>query len=205
MSTPLNKLCGLIVDCSHSTAPDENEGYPLIHTPKLTLGANPRCSDFYERYQRIIDEYNREQDRTTIEATLEALTKLSEELSKEEQLFVREGFTNERQLAVFDMLYENGLTKSEIEQIKQLSRKLVDKIQEQVAQMVRWAKKPETRSMARTLIRDKPYQLLPQSYQDESKVAYRDVISSNYTQGLHNPMMAPIACIHSFQHSPVML
>ena len=89
---------------------------------------------------------------------------------------MREGFTNERQLAVFDMLYKDDLTKSEIEQIKQLSRELVDKIQERLAQMVRWTEKPETQSAVRTLIRDELYQLLPQSYPDESIAAYRDEI-----------------------------
>ena len=38
MSTPLNKLCELIVDCPHSTAPDEGEGYPLIRTPNVGPG-----------------------------------------------------------------------------------------------------------------------------------------------------------------------
>lgn len=38
MSMPLNKLCELIVDCPHSTAPDEGEGYPLIRTPNIGPG-----------------------------------------------------------------------------------------------------------------------------------------------------------------------
>ena len=38
MSTPLNKLCELIVDCPHSTAPDEGEGYPLVRTPNIGPG-----------------------------------------------------------------------------------------------------------------------------------------------------------------------
>lgn len=38
MSTPLNNLCELIVDCPHSTAPDEGEGYPLIRTPNIGPG-----------------------------------------------------------------------------------------------------------------------------------------------------------------------
>ena len=140
------------------------------------LRDNPTRSDFYERYQKIINEYNAEQDRASIEATFEALMKLSEDLDDEQKRYVREGFTNERQLAVFDMLYKDSLTKSEIEQIKQLSRDLVDKIQERLAQMVRWTEKPETQSVVRTLIRDELYQLLPQSYPDESIATYRDEI-----------------------------
>ena len=38
MSAPLNKLCELIVDCPHSTVPDEGEGYPLIRTPNIGSG-----------------------------------------------------------------------------------------------------------------------------------------------------------------------
>ncbi len=111
------------------------------------LRENPRRADFYERYQKIIDEYNQEQDRASIEATFEKLMKLSEDLSEEEQRFVREGFTNERQLAVFDMLYKDSLTKDEIVQVKELARELVDKIQERLAQMTRWTEKPETRAV----------------------------------------------------------
>jgi type I restriction enzyme R subunit len=132
--------------------------------------------DFYERYQKIIDEYNQEQDRASIEATFEKLMKLSEDLSEEEQRFVREGFTNERQLAVFDMLYKESLTKDEIAQVKELARELVDKIQERLAQMTRWTEKPETRAEVDTIIRNELYRLLPASYPDESIAAYRTEI-----------------------------
>lgn len=137
------------------------------------LKENPRRADFYERYQKIIDEYNQEQDRASIEATFEKLMKLSEDLSEEEQRFVREGFTNERQLAVFDMLYKDSLTKDEIAQVKELARELVDKIQERLAQMTRWTEKPETRAEVDTIIRNELYRLLPASYPDESIAAYR--------------------------------
>lgn len=33
------------------------------------LSANPNRINYYERYQQIIDDYNREQDRATIEKT----------------------------------------------------------------------------------------------------------------------------------------
>lgn len=104
---------------------------------KRALRNNPAGADFYEQYQRIIDAYNSEQDRASIEATFEALVKLSEDLSEEEQRFVREGFTDERQLAVFDMLCKDSLTKEEIAQVKVLARELADKIQERLSQMTR--------------------------------------------------------------------
>lgn len=38
MSCKLNDVCELIVDCSHSTEPDEGEGYPIIRTPNIGVG-----------------------------------------------------------------------------------------------------------------------------------------------------------------------
>lgn len=38
MSCKLNDVCELIVDCPHSTEPDEGEGYPLIRTPNIGVG-----------------------------------------------------------------------------------------------------------------------------------------------------------------------
>ena len=143
---------------------------------EAALRQNPTRADFFERYQKIIDAYNREQDRATIEATFEALMKLSEDLSTEEQRYIREGFTNERQLAVFDMLYKDSLTKDEIVQVKSLSQELVDKIQERLAEMVRWAEKPETRAEVETIIRDELFKRLPLSYPDEAIADYRGKI-----------------------------
>lgn len=38
MSRKLNDVCELIVDCPHSTEPDEGEGYPIIRTPNIGVG-----------------------------------------------------------------------------------------------------------------------------------------------------------------------
>lgn len=38
MSCKLNDVCELIVDCPHSTKPDEGEGYPIIRTPNIGVG-----------------------------------------------------------------------------------------------------------------------------------------------------------------------
>lgn len=38
MNQPLRELCDLIVDCPHSTAPDEGAGYPLVRTPNIGPG-----------------------------------------------------------------------------------------------------------------------------------------------------------------------
>lgn len=38
MSCKLNDVCELIVDCPHSTEPDEGDGYPIIRTPNIGVG-----------------------------------------------------------------------------------------------------------------------------------------------------------------------
>jgi type I restriction enzyme R subunit len=57
------------------------------------MRANPSRINFYEEYQRIITEYNAEQDRASIERTFDDLIKLSQSLNTEQQRFSREGFT----------------------------------------------------------------------------------------------------------------
>ena len=38
MRTKMNDICELIVDCPHSTEPDEGQGYPIIRTPNIGAG-----------------------------------------------------------------------------------------------------------------------------------------------------------------------
>lgn len=38
MKAKLNDVCELIVDCPHSTEPDEGQGYPIIRTPNIGVG-----------------------------------------------------------------------------------------------------------------------------------------------------------------------
>lgn len=77
---------------------------------------------------------------------------------------------------MFDTLYKDSLTKSEINQVKQLPRELVDTVQERLSYMERWTEQPKTCADVKVLIRNELYQLLPKSYPDESIPAYRDQI-----------------------------
>ena len=59
----LNDVCELIVDCPHTTAPDEGKGYPLIRPPnigrgRLLLDGVHRVSErvYRERVQRAIPQ-----------------------------------------------------------------------------------------------------------------------------------------------------
>ena len=143
---------------------------------EAALRDNPIRADFFIHYEELIEAYNKEQDRAAIEALFNELIKLSEDLDEEQKRYIREGFTNEKQLAVFDMLYQETLTKEEIKQVKELSRELVNHIQERLESMVRWTEKPETQSEVKVIIKNELYRQLPESYTTESIEKYRGEI-----------------------------
>lgn len=69
------------------------------------LFANPQRINYYERYQKIIEDYNREQDRATIEKTFMDLMDLANSMDREEQRYVREGFSSDEELSLYDLLF----------------------------------------------------------------------------------------------------
>ena len=64
------------------------------------LFSNPQRINYYERYQAIIEEYNSEQDRATIEKTFMDLIDLAKSMDQEEQRYVREGFSSDEELSM---------------------------------------------------------------------------------------------------------
>jgi type I restriction enzyme R subunit len=70
---------------------------------------NPDRINYYERYQQIIADYNSEQDRATIEKTFMDLMDLANSLDHEEQRYVREGFSSDEELSLYDMLFREDL------------------------------------------------------------------------------------------------
>tara|TARA_Y100001958_G_C21232193_1_gene558043 strand:+ start:1 stop:2610 length:2610 start_codon:yes stop_codon:yes gene_type:complete len=92
------------------------------------LAENPLRTDFQERYDEIVADYNKEKDKNTIESTFEALMRLASEMTEEEYRHAEEGLENEQQLAVFDMLRKPDLTKADIKKIKTMSAELLGEL-----------------------------------------------------------------------------
>ncbi len=139
------------------------------------MTVNPSRVDYYKRYMDIIDAYNAEQDRTTIEKTFMELMKLAQEMTEEEQRYVREGFSSDEELSIYDLLFSDNLTKSDIDKIKKLSVELLQKIKERIAGMDHWTDKDETKATVQNLIRDELYMNIPDSMFDQLD-HYREVI-----------------------------
>ena len=146
------------------------------------LAQNPSRINFYEKYQEIIRDYNQEQDRVTIEQTFAALLKLSNDLTEEEKRYVREGFENDEQLSMFDVLMKDDLSKEDIKKIKKVAVELLDKIKALLATMDHPFDKQETRASIIVTIRDVLWQELPESYSEESIVYYRDAVYNYVSQ-----------------------
>lgn len=146
------------------------------------LAQNPSRINFYEKYQEIIHDYNQEQNRATIEKTFEELMKLSHELTEEEKRYIREGFENDEQLSMYDVLMKDDLSKEDIKKLKVVAKELLETIKAQLATMVHPFDKQETRASIIITIRDILWKELPESYTDESINYYRDAVYNYVSQ-----------------------
>ena len=103
-----------------------------------------------------------------IEKTFNDLINLSRDLDDKQKEWVREGFQNQQQMTVFEMLFKDTLTPAEIRQVKNVAIEMVSIIEGRLANMVRWTDKAETRDAVRVIVRDEVYKLPETSYPDEA-------------------------------------
>ncbi len=137
---------------------------------------NPDRINYYERYQAIIDNYNSDQDRTSIENTFTELMNLANSMTQEQQRYVKEGFSSDEELSLYDMLFSEKLSKTEIKKIKEVATSLLTKIKAKIAQLDHWTDKPETKSEVDILIRNTLWDELPECYSEESISIYKEKI-----------------------------
>ena len=140
------------------------------------LFANPNRTNYYERYQQIIDEYNSEQDRVAIEKTFMELMDLANQISQEDQRYVREGFQSDEELSLYDMLFHDDLSKTNIKKLKEAAASLLKKIKDKIKDVDHWTDKQLTKAEVYILIRDTLYAELPDCYDDDSISMYRQQI-----------------------------
>ena len=140
------------------------------------LFSNPIRINYYERYQEIIEAYNQEQNRAEIEKIFAELMKLVQDMTEEQQRYVREGFTSDEELSLYDMLFRDDLSKADIKKIKEVAVSLLAKVKEQISRLDHWTDKQETKAVVDTLIRDTLWNELPECYDDLSISRYRQQI-----------------------------
>ena len=140
------------------------------------LLSNPNRIQYHERYQAIIEDYNSQQDHANIEKTFDELMKLVQSMDQEEQRYVREGFSSDEELSLYDMLFSENLSKQDIQKIKQVAVELLQKVKSRIAELDHWTDKQETKAAIDNLIRDTLWNGLPECYDELSISGYRQRI-----------------------------
>lgn len=143
------------------------------------LKQNSTRMDYYERYQRIIEEYNNEKDRVTIEKTFEKLLKFVNDLSKEEKRAAREGLTEEY-LVVFDLLEKPNLSSREREKLKKISKELIEELKLTISNIDNWREKTKSKSTIKQYIYNFLYQYLPESYEEYEIEEKKEVVYKHF-------------------------
>jgi type I restriction enzyme, R subunit len=134
------------------------------------LASNPQRMDYYKRYSDIVADYNREKDRVTIEETFSRLVDLANSLDAEQRRAAEEGLSEE-ELALFDLLSKDGLTKVDRERVKQASRGLLASVHALIAPLERWTDKEQTQAEVEVFILDHVFASLPSPpFTEEEKI-----------------------------------
>ena len=149
------------------------------------LVRNPSRMDYQQEYEEIIDAYNREKDRATIEETFRRLTELMGKLDIEQKRAVEEGLSEE-ELALFDLLKKDDLGKAERERVKQASRDLLALIEARLKGLDRFWEKEQTKADVEVLILNKVYASLPTPpfTPDEKEVVAAEVYTHVWQQAV---------------------
>jgi type I restriction enzyme R subunit len=124
------------------------------------LSRNPMRMDYYKKYQEIIADYNREKDRVTVEQTFAELVRLASSLDAEQRRAADEGLS-EDELALFDLLFEDRVSKADRERLKQASKVLLASLRELLRPMHDWTQNTTTQAEVKVFILDNLWRALP--------------------------------------------
>src|SRR5438270_1921223 len=139
------------------------------------IAKNPQRMDYYRKYSEIVADYNREKDRVTIEETFARLVDVVKSLDEEQVRAAEEGL-NEQELAIFDLLRKDNLSKADRDRVKEACRSLLAHLEEVFASMERWTEKEQTQSEVQVAILDELYRALttpPFSEEEKGAAAER--------------------------------
>jgi type I restriction enzyme R subunit len=124
------------------------------------LARNPMRMDYQVKYEGIIAEYNSDKDRTTIEEIFRRLVELVQSLDEEQARAARENLSDD-ELAMFDLLKRDDLTKADRERVKQASREMLASIKARLAELDRFWEKEQTKGEVEAFILDEIFIKLP--------------------------------------------
>ena len=135
---------------------------------------------------------NREKDRVSIEETFSKLTDLANSLDAEQRRAVKENLS-EDELALFDLLRKDNLSKVDRDRLKDASRALLKALQDLLAPLDQWTQKEQTQAEVEVFILDHLFQILPNppftdAEKEESAKKIYDFVWQQSMGGMFAPM-----------------
>jgi type I restriction enzyme R subunit len=122
---------------------------------------NPILVNYLERYQEIINAYNKGKDETVIQETFRQLIELINNFTTEEAEAKRDGL-NEDQKAIFDILRQGKtLTAEEKKTVRDISVQLLEELQKEKLKVELWWEKKETTAGIYTHVTNSLFSVLP--------------------------------------------
>jgi len=91
------------------------------------------------------------------------LLDLSKSMNEEMQRYVREQFENDRQLAIYDLLFSEKLSSADVKAIKEMAKEMYNTIKGMIDGFDHWKDKEETKAQVETKIIDIFYEKAPDS------------------------------------------
>ncbi|WP_019410444.1 type I restriction endonuclease subunit R [Pseudomonas psychrophila] len=150
------------------------------------VARNPTRVDLYERYQEIVLAYNKDKDSAEIQKVMDDLFSFNDTCSDEEKRYLREELESEDQLAVFDLLQKESLSKGDRYAIKKAAKELLDKLTGGKLQIDRWREKAAAQAQVKAEIIRHLWANLPLDTYDADEIDLKAsaVFSHIYTSAI---------------------
>lgn len=155
----------------------------------MMVARNPTRVDLYERYQEIVQEYNKDKDAGEIQKVMDDLFDFNDGCTEEEKRYLREGLENEDQLAIFDLLQKASLTKGDRDAIKEVAKALLNKLASGKLQIDHWREKATAQAQVKAEIIKHLFANLPSGAygDDEINLKAGAVFAHVFTGDFGNP------------------
>ena len=136
---------------------------------------NPIRLEFYEKYKKIIEEYNKGKDIQSVQKAFDDLSDfMKNDLKPKTERAMREGL-DEETLAIFDLLKKPELTKAEEAKVKEVAKDTLVTLKTEMLKIDRWRESIQVTAQVKTLI-DYRLQWLNQELYSNEKVDIKSLL-----------------------------
>lgn len=136
---------------------------------------NPIRIEFYEKYKKIINEYNAGKDIQAVQKAFDELSEfMAEEMTPELDRALQEGL-GEESLAIYDLLRKPELTSKEEEEVKKVAQKILETLKSNKLKIDHWRESIEVSAQVRVMI-DDSLQWLPQAFYPENELGQKSLL-----------------------------